>query len=302
MTGVQAQAAENFRGSIFMLLAMCSFAFGDGVIKYLGAELPLGQIIMFRGVFSILVIAILMQLNGQWKGALRHFQNKILWFRAAAEVVATYSFFTALLNLSFASVSAILQSVPLVVTLGAAMLFGEKIGWRRMAAIMLGLFGVLLIIKPGFGTFNFYSLVAVLTVFAASARDLATRKLPPDMPNFVATIFTIFAVCVCTVTIAPFEEWKMLNASEVSTLLITSVLLVVGFVGIIAAMRTGEVAVVTPFRYSHLLFATLIGVVFFSETPDIYTILGSIIVVTTGLYTFYREYILRNRQSKVASE
>ena len=302
MTGAQAQAAENFRGSIFILLAMCSFAFGDGVIKYLGAELPLGQIIMFRGAFSILMIAVWMRLNGQWKGAFSHFQNKILWFRAAAEVVATYSFFTALLNLSFASVSAILQSVPLVVTLGAAILFGEKIGWRRMVAIMLGLFGVLLIIKPGFGTFNFYSLAAVLTVFAASARDLATRKLPPDMPNFVATIFTIFAVCISTIAVAPFEEWKMLSVAEVSTLLITSVLLVIGIFGIIAAMRTGEVAVITPFRYSHLLFATLIGVVIFSETPDIYTILGSLIVVATGLYTFYREYILRNRQNKATPE
>jgi len=289
---------ENLRGSAFMLAAMASFAMGDGFMKYAGADMPLSQILIVRGAMATFLLYGAIRLAGEitpWSSLL----NPYLQVRIIAEIVATYSFFTALFNMPIADVSAVLQAVPLMVSLGAAYFFGETIGWRRITAIIVGLFGVLLIVKPGFAQFNSFSLLALLTVIAASTRDLATRRLPKDIPTSFVALTTVMIVSATAVLLAPFQTWRTLVPWDYTILACASFFLISGFFTIIAAMRVGEVGVVTPFRYFVLLFSALIGWWFFNEVPDNWTLLGSFIVVGMGVYTIYREHFARR---PVASE
>jgi len=287
--------SENIQGSAYMLLAMASFAFGDAIVKTSASNFPLSQILIIRGLFAVVILAMICAATKQ----LRHIsriKNKPFILRLVGEVIATFSFFTALFNMPFANASAIMQALPLTVTLGAAFFFGEAIGWRRIIAILVGLVGVLLIIKPGLEGFNSYALYCLVAVFGASIRDLATRKLDADVPSLYVSMVTIVIVMLAAGVLSIWETWQPVNAVDLSWLAAASLFLMSGFFGITSSMRVGEVAVVTPFRYSVLLFAVIIGFYVFDEIPDALTILGSVIIVLSGIYTFYRENI--HRKSK----
>ena len=188
-----------------------------------------------------------------------------------------------------ANASAIMQALPLTVSLGAAYFFGEAIGWRRVLAITMGFIGVLLIIQPGTDGFNVFSIYCLIAVCGTTTRDLATRKLPPDISSLFVSLVTVIVIIVFGLVLSVFQPWQPATFADVGTLAIASIFLMSGFFGIISAMRVGEVGVVTPFRYSVLLFAVVIGIFFFDEIPDTLTIIGSGVVVFTGIYTIYRE-------------
>lgn len=271
-----------------MLAAMASFAIGDGILKHVSDTLPLSQILVIRGTFAALFLALAMRLTGQ-EAPLNMLSSPAFVLRIVGELIATVFFLNALFNMPLANASAIMQALPLTVSLGAAYFFGERIGWRRISAIMVGMFGVLLIIQPGFAGFNIFSLSCLLAVFGSTLRDLATRRLPRHVPSLFVTLATIVAVIVLGSVMSLFQDWKAVDMRVTAELLVASVFLCTGFFSIVSAMRVGEVGVVTPFRYSLLLFSVLIGVVFFDEIPDTLTIAGSLIVVASGLYTLYRE-------------
>jgi len=290
MTTKENQTSDNIRGSALMLLAMASFAIGDSLMKYVANDLPLSQILVIRGGFAIVVVAVLAKLLGQTRPLSTIFSFPFT-LRLIAEVAAAYFFLTALFNMPFANASAIMQAMPLTVTVGAAIFFGEQIGWRRISAILVGLIGVILIVQPGLEGFTIYSLFCLLAVVCTTVRDLATRKISSDIPSLYVSLITIIAVTVFGLALSLFEEWRPVAIGTIGILGTASLFLVSGFFGIVGAMRVGEVGVVTPFRYFILLFAVVIGFFLFDETPDTYTIIGSIIVVGSGIYTIYRERV-----------
>jgi len=191
----------------------------------------------------------------------------------------------------FANASAIMQALPLTVTLGAAFFFGEAIGWRRIIAILIGLVGVMFIIQPGLEGFNSYALYCLVAVFGASLRDLATRKLDANVSSMFVSLITVIAVMLFAGILSFWQSWQPVTFNDLTWLAGASLFLMTGFFGIVSSMRVGEVAVVTPFRYSVLLFAVIIGIYVFDEIPDTLTILGSVIIVASGIYTIYRESI-----------
>lgn len=292
------EISDNMLGSAYMLLAMGSFAIGDSIMKSISSEMPLGQILFTRGLFAITVLYVIARKFGHMRPISAVLKAPFM-LRVLGEVVATYFFFTALFNIPFANAAAIMQALPLTVSLGAAYFLGEVIGWRRMIAILIGFVGVIIIIQPGLEGFNIFSLYCLVAVFAATLRDLATRRLDKDTPTVFVTLVTVIIVAIGGGLMITIETWVPPTIHTTSILAITSIFLITGFIGIVSSMRVGEVGVVTPFRYSVLIFAIIIGFIFFNEIPDTFTIIGSIIVVSTGIYTIYRE---RRMAKKLARE
>lgn len=292
---------ENLRGSLLMTAAMLGFAIEDMFIKQLTATVPLGMVLILLGTGGAIIFATLALLRGA-KLISRDLLARSVLIRNTGELIGTVGFVTAIALTPLSSASAILQATPLVVTLGAALFLKEQVGWRRWSAILVGFAGVLLIIRPGFDAFEPFSLFALLGVFGLAVRDLATRTVPRAITSlqlsayaFAITVpagFGILAFTGDSLRMLQGLEWLMIGAALSVAVLAYS--------AIVAAMRMGDVSVITPFRYSRLVFALIFGVVFFNEEPDFATLAGSAPIVASGIYTFWREARLRRNASRAA--
>jgi len=282
-------AKANARGAAFMTGSMICFTLNDACMKALSGEVPLSQAIFLRGIATTLLIFILAIALGGLKLRLPRREWKLIALRSVTEIGSAYFFISAIFNMPFANATAILQVLPLSVTLAGAIFLGEAVGWRRMLAIMIGFSGVLLIVRPGFEGFNTYSLYALAAVVAVTARDLLSRQLSMDVPTLTVaffnalTVMVVFGFASATITWAPVSPaaWAQLGAA--------SVFIIGGYIFSVSAMRIGEIAVIAPFRYTAMISALLLGLILFGEWPDSLTLIGSGIIAVMGLYTFYRE-------------
>jgi drug/metabolite transporter (DMT)-like permease len=210
--------------------------------------------------------------------------------RNAAEVLATVSFVFALSLIPLSTLSAVIQANPLLVTLGAALFLGEKVGWRRWLAIFIGLFGVLLIVQPGASGFDPNIWIAVAAAIGLSLRDLATRPVPREVPTPLLASYSFAAVSLAGLGVMALTEGWVTPTPAMAVIIPGGVLLgMVAYFAITAAMRVGEISVVTPMRYTRLVFAFVIALVVFDERLDTLTLVGVAIVVATGLYSLWRE-------------
>ena len=293
------QVSDNMLGSAYMLLAMASFAIGDSIMKFISSEIPLGQLLFIRGLFAIAILFAIAYKLGHLRPVSTVVKAPFL-LRLLGEVLATYFFFTALFNIPFANAAAIMQALPLTVSLAAAYFLREAIGWRRMLAILIGFIGVLFIIQPGLEGFNIYSLSCLMAVLACTLRDISTRLLDKKTPTVFVTLVTVIVVAMGGGLLGFTETWVPITLYSTSIIGIASLFLITGFIGIVSSMRVGEVAVVTPFRYSILIFAILIGAFFFDEFPNTLTMVGSVIVVGSGIYTIFREHKLAKKSAEAS--
>lgn len=283
------QRQSNTRGAIFMMASMAGFVLNDTMIKLVSDELDLFQAVFLRGIMATVLLGFL-----TWKrGALFYRPDrrdwKIIGWRTFAEVGATYCFLTALFNMPLANATAILQSLPLAVTLAASLFLGYKVGWRRYLAILLGFIGVLIIVRPGTDGFNVHALWALGAVGFVTLRDLLSHRLNPSTPSLFVALFTSAAVMVFSGAVAATQEWRAVSPEMYGYLGAAAIFILVGYIAAVSAMRHGEIAFVSPFRYSVLVWALLLGFFVFGDIPDGWTMLGIVIVVGMGIFTFYRE-------------
>ncbi len=280
---------DNLKGMGWMTLAMLAFALTDMVIVFLSREMPVGQILFLFGLGGALVFGIVAKLGGQvWLSPVLLARPVML--RNLAEAFATASFVSALALIPLSVLSAIIQANPLIVTLGAALFLGERVGWRRWLAIGIGLAGVLIIIRPGTDAFDPAILLAVLAVIGLSLRDLATRPVPREIPTSLLASYSFATVSLTGLGIMAVTGTLGLPRAELWGGAAGAVGFgLVAYFAITAAMRIGAIAAVTPFRYTRLVFALVIAVFVFDEDPDAATLTGAAIVIATGLYTFWRE-------------
>jgi drug/metabolite transporter (DMT)-like permease len=279
----------NAKGALFMAIAMAGFTCNDALVKSVTGVMNTGQILFVRGLMTtvlVLVIARWMGALGSWRVVLQ----PAVAMRMVAEILASLAYISALGTMPLANTAAILQALPLAVTLGAALFLGEKVGWRRWLAITAGFAGVLIVIRPGPEGFSLAAVYVIASVFGAAARDLSTRQIDRAVPSlFISVITAISITLVGGALIVPMGGWQPMSVSTLGRLAAASVLLLVGYQGIVSAMRSGEISFVAPFRYTSLIWAIAIGFVFFGELPDVWMTLGVSIIVASGLYTFYRE-------------
>ena len=281
----------NARAAILMMLAMAAFNLNDAIAKWLATEMGVGQTMMLRG----LVVCVLLFLLAWWQGALQNWRSILhpsVIIRSVMEVCGTVTFLFALPVLPFSNVSAIYQVLPLAVTLGAALFLNEPVGWRRWLAIGVGFGGVMLIVRPGMEGFTVYSVIVLLSVFFSAARDLVTRKMPDSVPTFLIALLASIGVTLTGAVLVPYQGGMVpVTTNEIIGIIVAAVLLMAAYLTLIMAMRTGEVSFVAPFRYVALIVALTVGYFAFDEHPDSLMLIGSAIVVASGIYTFYRERV-----------
>ena len=289
-----ATAADNRAGILFMLAAMAGFALNDACVKLAGETLPMGEIIVLRGLVATpLILAVAWRRGAFVRSA--HLRDRAVIWRTIAEVAATGLFIAALLRLPLANVTAILQTVPLMTTAAAALVLGEAVGLRRWLAVLAGFLGVLVIVRPGASGFDAWSLLALACALAVMVRDLASRALPPGIPTLSVACVAAPAVTAFGAMLMPFEDWSTPDARSLGLAALAGLFLSGAYVCIVSAMRAGDVAAVTPFRYTILLWALVLQVVVFGVLPDAATLAGSAILVATGLYAFHRERLAHAR-------
>jgi drug/metabolite transporter (DMT)-like permease len=278
-----------------MVLAMAGFAMEDMFIKAAARIVPAGEILLIFGVGGTLVF-MLLTLRRKEKILHPAIKSRPILIRVVCEVAGRLFYTLAIILTPLSSASAILQATPLVVVMGAAVFFGEQVGWRRWSAILVGFIGVLMIIRPGLEGFEAASLLAVFGLLGFAGRDLATRAAPKVLSNVQLGVYG-FVVLIPTglamLWVSGGAVW--LDVTSVVQIAGATLFGVIAYYSLTIAMRTGEVSVVTPFRYTRLVFALILGVLVFAERPDFMTLLGSAIIVVSGLYTLLRS---RRRQVK----
>ncbi|WP_417244196.1 DMT family transporter [Celeribacter sp.] len=281
---------QNSRGILLILVSMAAFTLEDTLLKLLSATIPVGQILVGLGFFGG-VLFLLMALRKGHRPFVRAYWTPLLVLRAASEGVVAVTFVTALALVDISTVAAVFQTTPLATTLGAALFLGEKVGWRRWTAILVGFSGVLLIVRPGFASFDPAILLVLATVVCIAFRDLVTRAMDVSVPSMVVGFQAFAAVVPAGALLLIFGGQTAVTTTPafISILLTASTFSVIGYFALVTALRIAETAVIMPFRYARLVFSMITGVIVFGERPDLAMLIGSALIIGAGLYTFMRE-------------
>lgn len=286
--------SDNTRAALLMTFSMALFALEDAFIKHLTTRMPIWQVLAMVGALGLVLFGLRMAWRGQrmWSRSLLH---PLVLARNLGEAGGAIGFVTAIAVGELASASAILQLLPLTILLGAALFLGEKVGWRRWTSVAVGFTGVLLILRPGTDAFQPAALWALFGVASLTVRDLATRRIPTDIPSDLlsgaaygtvvpAALAMALMVSVPPVVPAPMD-WALLAG--------TMAFGVIAYSTLVTSTRIGEASAVAPFRYSRLGFALIVAMIVFGERPDLPTLAGAALIAASGGYAMWREARLR---------
>ena len=272
-----------------MMMSMACFAVEDTFIKLLSARLPATQILFsvgYGGALITLVLAIVLNVNLADKILL----NKHVISRTIADLFGALSFTSAMVLIPMSLLASILQATPLFVTLGAFVLLGEKVGWRRWLAIFIGFLGVIIILQPGYGSFQLASLLGLVAVLCLALRDVVTRDMATEIPTLTVTFYACLAMGSAGFIAYPFFGPPIMPTTNEATILICAAITgLTGYFLLVLATRKGDVSVIAPFRYSRLLFSLGLASLILGEKLTLPILLGGLLVVSSGIYTFGRE-------------
>lgn len=286
---------NNLRGAFLMVLAMAGFATVDALLKILAAGMPMGQVLVYLGAGGGFGFALLANRAGYCVIS-RQFWHPVVLLRNAGEIVGTAAFITALALIPLSLATALLQTNPLFVTLGAIVFLGERVGWRRWLAIAVGLGGVLVILRPGLETFDPNALFAITGALALAVRDLALRQRPDSVHALQLSAWGFSMLVPVGLGMLAFDRGPVrIGTLQLAELAAAIGIAMAAYHALTHAMKAGEVGFVTPFRYVRVVFGFAIAWVVFSERPDFWMFVGAAIVVGAGLYTLLRERQMTRR-------
>jgi len=292
--------SRNLFGIGAVIGAGAAMICADALAKVAMTETSLGQAIAGRGFIALLILAAAGLAQGQirWHPAVISLPVVV---RILAEVGAGISMVGALAFIPIANATAILQFIPLVTTMAAAVLFAEQVGWRRWLAGIAGFVGVLLILQPGAAGFTWWSLLAVSAMLCMSTRDLATSRIDRTVPTLLIGALSAAAVSIAGCVLASITGWAPVTARSVGFTIAAGIALSAGFICLVVGMRNAEMSAIAPFRYFTLVWAILLGLVAWGEVPNGLAWFGIGIVVAAGLYAFGRERaLIQQRRREVA--
>ncbi len=288
-SGIQSASADNLRGSLAMILAMALFAIEDMFLKAASVSLPVGEILVLFGLGGVLVFAGVALARGE-RLVQRQVFSRVMGIRFVFELTGRLFYVLALALTPLSSTTVILQATPIFVVLGAMVFFGERVGWRRWMAIIVGLAGVLIVLRPGADSFTLLSMLAFIGMLGFAGRDLASRAAPRSLSTVLLGFYGFVTLVIAGVSYgiwhgAPFVLPDFVSGGYIAAAVLAGVF---AYGSLMLAMRTGEVSIVTPFRYSRLLFGVGLGVVFFGEQLDTQTLVGCSVIVLSGLFIMSR--------------
>lgn len=290
-----ATLTDNTRGAILMMASMACFTINDACMKAVGVELPFFQALFLRGVATTCLMLLLARMLGGLIWSLPRRDWHLIGLRTLGEVSAAYFFITALFNMPLANISAIIQVIPLAVTLAGALFLKEPLGWRRFSAILVGFFGVMLIVRPGTEGFTIYSVYGLISVAGVTLRDLATRRMSAKVPSMTVAVSGSIGVTLFAASGAVLIEWEPVTVHTALLLAGATIFVIGGYLCSVMVMRVGDLSAIAPFRYTALIWALVLGYLAFGDWPSTLTLIGAAIVAATGIYTLLRERRLKRR-------
>ncbi len=271
-----------------MTLGMAGYVINDALIKLAADEVPLFQAILMRGICITTVLGIWMLKRGEL-ASLVAIVDRAVAGRVVTEMLATAVYLTALLQLPLAGLSAVIQITPLAVTFAAARLLGEPVSVHRVGAVIIGFFGVLLVVKPWSDNFSPWFILGLVAVGLITIRELATKRIAPTIPSLAIAFSTAVSITAMGLVVTIVQGWRSPTPSSIGLLLGAAVFLTIGYLASVITVRVGDLSFSAPFRYSVLLFAIGLQIVVFGDIPDVLTFVGSGVIVAAGVWMFLRE-------------
>ncbi len=271
-----------------MCIAMAAFMVNDTAVKLASQSLSVGQVVLLRGVIGFALIVGVLAARG-WLAELRHLARPMVALRCLLDGLTAITFIGALSLLPIPTAIAVLLSAPLLITVAAALLLGETVRWRRWLAVCVGFVGMLVVVRPTQDGLNAGILLALLSTVLTVTRDLLTRRLPPDVPTRAVTAAALAMSMLVGGGLALAQPWRPVEFAMLAPLAVAAVAVTAANFAIVVAYRVGEVSVVSPFRYTLMLWGVIAGLAVFGDWPDVTTWVGIGLIVGAGLYTLYRE-------------
>ena len=279
------------KGAALMVAGVFCMASMDVMAKTLGHSIPVAQIVWLRFVSQALVVGagLLIARRALFTSA----HTKLHMLRGMATTFSSYMFFLGIIYLPLADATALIQLGPVMVTLGAVLILGETIGRRRILGIAAAFLGAMLIIRPGSSVMSPASAFPLLGAIGFTVYALATRFVRCDGPWTALFLQGVFGTIFSSVMVPFF--WQPIPLAEIP---IVAALIGFGILGhllMIRAFAAAPAGDIAPFGYAGLLFAVIFGLVLFGETPDGFTLLGAVVIVTAGIYVWYRERLIQTQ-------
>ncbi|MDB4778011.1 DMT family transporter [bacterium] len=284
----------NLIGSFWMVASMAAFSIEDVFIKATSKTLPISQILILFGFGGAFLFGCVAILNKE-----RLFSSDVvsrpMWLRVVFEILGRLFYVLAIAMTPLSSATVILQATPIFVVAGAALFFGEKVNWQRWIAILVGLAGVVVIVRPGTDSFSALSVLAILGTLGFAGRDLASRAAPVTLSTSILGLYGFLSIVAAGILYSFWDAAPFVWPSFENSLCLSGAVLlgVAAYAGLMKAMRTGEVSAVTPFRYSRLLFGLAFGIFMFGETLNAPILIGSSLIVFSGLFI-----LLKSKEAK----
>ena len=279
--------SENTKGAFLISLAAACYVMSDIFMKFLSSEISMFQITFLRGLlvtfflFSYCYMSEASFFIKEWRDRI------VITIRSILEVIMTYAFLAALFNMNVANANAILQLIPLMVLLGSFIFLRQSPKTYEWIAVLVGCFGAVIIIRPGASDFNFFTIHALVAVFCLSARDLLTVRLNKNIPSNVVAFYSALMLTVVSFLLS--EDTDLFGKVDNSLFIVyTAIFVSIGYIASVSAMRYGEVTFVSPFRYTALLWASVMGFIFFGEIPKFSTLFGGSLIILAGIFIFYK--------------
>ncbi len=289
--GPRTGAAAPLKGIACMVGGMVLLTTNDAIMKWLSAGYPIGEMLFLRGLTATAAILVFARLTVGW-GALRLNRIGGNGLRAALVVASTFLFITSLSLMPLADAVAIAFAGPLLMTMLAALLLGERVGWRRWGAVVVGFIGVLVITRPTGEGLGLLALLPLAAALCGALRDIVTRRLSFSESSLAILTITTAAVTLSGLATLPFG-WRIPTPGDIGLFVATGLLLCAAHYLLIETFRFAEVGLVAPFKYTSIIGAIGFGYLLWGDLPDGWTILGSALVVAGGLYIWHRELVLQ---------
>ncbi len=277
----------NAKGALFALAAFAVYASHDVIVKLMGETYSPFQLIFFSVLFSF-PLALFTLIRDRTPGTLLPVHPYWIGSRTVAAVCTGVSAFYAFTNLPLAQVYAIVFAAPLIITILAIPILGEVVRMRRWAAVIVGLIGVIVVLRPGSTEFTLGHGAALVAAFGSAYASVVLRKVGSEERPVVVMLYPMIANFFLMMLILPFVYIPP-AIEHLGFFLATAVFGYIGGLLIIAGYKAGEAVIVAPMQYSQILWATLFGALFFDEYPDMGTVLGAAIIIASGLYIVLRE-------------
>ena len=283
-----AQLADNRRGILCMAGAMACFIINDAFVKFVSRTVPIGQTIFIRSVLvTLIVLAVVRAVDATGRIG-EAFEPRVA-LRGVIDGSATMLYLVSLVHLPLANATAINLAAPLFMTLFAVLFLAEKVGASRWLAILGGFTGVILVIQPRAEGFNIYALVCLSATLLHAVRDLMTRRIASGIPSILITLASALAASVLSGIFVLAQGWQAFGAFEALLMTCSAFFVAGGFYLIIASMRQGEIAVISPFRYSGLIVALILGYFVWGDVPNTLAWCGITLLIGSGIWVLQGE-------------